>query len=235
MAESVDILAIGAHMGDVEIACGMALAAHVRQGKKVAILHLTPGEKGHPKLSPEEYARQKHAEAKEAAAVFGAQMYTLDYRDGELPVNDEVQFAICDVIRACRPQCIITHWQGSIHKDHTACALNIPNAQFYAAIKGFVRKDPPHWVGRIYYAENWEDQDGFEPEIFLEVTEADIALWQEAAEKYELFRGGVSRFPYVEYYRALARVRGAEIGCQYAVAFAVPPSAHRRRVQSLLG
>ncbi len=235
MAESVDILAIGAHIGDVEIACGMALAAHVRQDRKVAILHLTHGEKGHPTKPPEEYARQRLVEARESAAVFGAQLYTLDYHDGELPVNDEVQFAICDVIRACRPQCIITHWQGSIHKDHTACALNIPNAQFYAAIKGFERKDPPHWVGRIYFAENWEDRDGFEPEIFLEVTEEDIALWQTAAEKHELFRGGVSRFPYVEYYRSLARVRGAEVGCQYAVALAVPPSAHRRRVQSLIG
>lgn len=235
MVEKVDILAIGAHAGDVEIACGMALAAHVRQGKKVAILHLTPGEKGHPTLSPEEYAQQKLAEAHEAAALFGAQMFALPYGDGVLPVNDEVQFQICDVIRACCPQCIITHWQGSIHKDHTACALNVPHAVFYAAIKGFARQHPPHWVPRIYFAENWEDQDGFEPEIFLEVTEEDITLWQEAAEKYQLFRGGVSRFPYVEYYKALARVRGAEIGCQFAVAFAVPPSFHRRRVQNLLG
>ncbi len=234
MRERVDILAIGAHMGDVEIACGMALAAHVRQGKTVAILHLTPGEKGHPSLPAEQYARQKHEEARAAAAVYGAQLYTLDYRDGELPINDEVQFQICDVIRACRPQVILTHWHGSIHKDHTACALNIPNAIFYAAIRGFEREHPPHWVPHLYYAENWEDQEGFEPEVFLEITEADIALWQQAAEKYELFRGGISHFPYIDYYRALARVRGAEIGCLYAVAFAVPPRARRRRVSSLL-
>lgn len=234
MMEPVDILAIGAHMGDVEIACGMALAAHVRQGKRVAALHLTPGEKGHSSLSPDKYAQQKHEEARAAAAVLGAEYFALDYRDGELPVNDEIQFQICDVIRACRPRMILTHWQGSMHKDHTACALNMPNAIFYAAIKGFERDLPAHWVPGLLFAENWEDQDGFLPEHFLEVTPEDMALWQTAAEKYELFRGGVSRFPYVEYYKSLASVRGPEIGCSFAVAFALPPRARRRKVTSLV-
>jgi LmbE family N-acetylglucosaminyl deacetylase len=233
MREEVDILAVDAHICD-EVAYGMALAAHVRQGKKVAMLHLTPGEKGHPTLSPEEYAKMKHAEAQEAAAVFGAELYTLDYKDGELPVSDAVQFGICDVIRACKPKVLLTHWQGSIHKDHTNCALNIPNAIFYAAIKGFQRAAPPHWVPRLHFAENWEDKEGFEPELYLEVTEEDIALWETAMLKYALFRGGVSRFPYMDYYRAQARVRGCEIGYQYAVAFAVPPASRRRKVTTLL-
>lgn len=235
MSEPVDILAVDAHMAD-EIAYGMALAAHVRQGKKVAMLHLTPGEKGHPTLSPADYARQKHEETREAAAVYGAQVFTLDYRDGELPVSEEAQFQVCDVIRACRPQVLITHWQGSIHKDHTNCALNVPHALFYAAIKGFERAAPAHWVPRLLFSENWEDQDGFKPETFVEITEEDIAMWERAALKYALFRGGVSRFPYVDYYKALARVRGCEIGAKtgLAVAFAVPPSAHRRTVESLL-
>ena len=231
--EPVDVLAIGGHIGDCEIACGMALAAHVRQGKRVAMLHLTTGEKGHPTMPPQEYAAQKREEAKQAAEVYGSELFILDYGDGELPINDEVKFRICDVIRECRPRIIITHWQGSIHKDHTSAALNLPDAVFYAAIRGFERKLPPHSVRGTYYAENWEDRDGFVPEVFLEVTADDIAVWECAATKHALFRGGVSRFPYVDYYKALARVRGCEIGATYAVAFAVPPSARRRRVTLL--
>src|SRR5215213_2730286 len=94
----VEILTIGAHMGD-EVAWGMALAAHRRQGLSVGMLHLTPGEKGHKTLTPEEYAIQKRAEAEACAAALGAQWWALDYRDGELPVNDAVKFAIGDVIR----------------------------------------------------------------------------------------------------------------------------------------
>lgn len=233
MIEPVDILAIGAHIGDCEIACGMALAAHVRQGRRVAMLHLTPGEKGHPTIPPAEYSVQKRREAREAAAIYGSELFMFDDGDGELRPDDALKFRICDVIRECRPKAIITHWHGSMHRDHTSAALSVPDATFFAAIAGFERALPPHRVGPVYYAENWEDQSGFAPEVYLEVTEADIALWERAARTHALFRGGVSRFPYLDYYRSLARVRGCEIGVPYAVAFAVPPSAHRRRVAAL--
>jgi LmbE family N-acetylglucosaminyl deacetylase len=231
--EPVDVLAIGAHIGDCEIACGMALAAHVRQGKRVAMLHLTTGEKGHPTMPPQEYAAQKREEARQSAAIYGAEVFVFDYGDGELPVSDEVKFRICDVIRECRPRLVIGHWHGSMHKDHTNAALNLPDAIFYAAIRGFERKLPAHGVGPTYYAENWEDRDGFVPEVHLAVTPDDMALWERAARAHALFRGGVSRFPYIEYYKALARVRGCEVGLDHAVAFATPPSSRRRKVTVL--
>jgi N-acetylglucosamine malate deacetylase 1 len=231
---SVDVLTIGAHMGD-EVAWGMALAAHRRQGLSVGMLHLTPGEKGHKTMSPEEYAAQKREESRACAAVLGAEWWALDYRDGELPVSDEVKFAIGDVIRAAKPKVILSHWHGSIHKDHTAAADNLPDALFYAALPAFQRALPPHWVPRHLYGENWEDLQGYEPEVYLEVLTEDIARWEEAMRCYALFRGEVSPFPYLDYYRALARTRGCETGYEFAVTFAVPPAARRRRVQSLVG
>jgi len=229
----VDILAIGAHCGDVEISMGMALAHHVRLGKKVAILHMTPGEKGHPQMPPVDYAQQREREAKESAALLNAPVYFLPYFDGELPVNEEVKFAVCDIIRDCRPDIVLTHWSASIHKDHTNCSLNIPDAIFYAAIRHFQREEPAHWVRSLYYAENWEDPYGFEPEIYLEISEEDLDLWKQVVSKHALFRGEVVKFPYVDHYLALARVRGTEIGCDYATAFAVPPNSRRRRVKEL--
>jgi N-acetylglucosamine malate deacetylase 1 len=232
MSDGVDILGIDAHMAD-EIAYGLALASCVRQGGKVAMLHITPGEKGHPTLSAADYAAQKREEARAAAAVLGAPLYTLDYGDGELPVNDTLKFQICDVIRACKPKVIITHWQGSIHKDHTNCALNVPDAIFYAALRGFERTDPAHRGVRLYFSENWEDMDGFAPEVYLEVTPEDMAMWEEMCKQYALFRGGVSTFRYMDYYRAMAQVRGCEVGTQYAVAFGVSPLYRRRKVTNL--
>jgi len=232
VAEKVDILAIGAHAGDVEISMGMALAHHVNLGKRVAICHLTAGEKGHPTLSPEEYARQKREEADAAAAVLGAPLYMLSWKDAELPVNEEVKLALCDVIRDCRPDVILTHWQRSIHKDHTACHENIADAIFYAALKAMVREKPAHFARALYYAENWEDWEGFVPELYIELSEADMVLWQRVVDKYALFRGEIVKFPYVDYYRALARVRGIEMYVPLATAFALPSSARRRRVTS---
>ena len=234
MADKVDILAIGAHAGDAEISCGMALCRHVNQGKKVAMLHLTLGEKGSKDMTPERYAELKHTEAEYAAKAIGAQVYFLPYKDGELPVNDEVKFGIADVIRECKPNIILTHWEKSIHKDHINTNLNIPDAIFYAGIAGFERKNPAHYAGALYFAENWEDREDFVPELYLEVTPEDMKLWEEMASKYALFRGEVVKFPYVDYYRSLARVRGLEVGFDYATAFMLPKSAHRRRVQSFL-
>ena len=61
------VLAIGAHAGDAEITTGALLARHKRLGDRVALLHLTLGEGGNPKLSPAAYGEQKKREALVAA------------------------------------------------------------------------------------------------------------------------------------------------------------------------
>ncbi|MGB9620037.1 MAG: PIG-L deacetylase family protein [Armatimonadota bacterium] len=230
----VDILSVGAHAGDAEIASGIALANAVNSGKKVAMCHLTLGEKGHPNMTPRDYAELKREEAVDAAEVLDAELYILGYLDGELPVNEEVKHAIADVIRDCRPEVIITHYAASIHKDHVACHENVPDAIFYAALKAFETDKQPHFVRTLYFAENWEDKEDFVPEVILEVNEGDLELWRKAVQCYSLFRGEVVTFPYVEYYEKLARLRGIENHMPYAVAFSLPSGARRRRITSLL-
>lgn len=232
-SNKVDILAVGAHAGDAEIASGLALAHHKNLGRKVAICHLTLGEKSHPNKSAAEYAKQKRDEAMAAADTIGAELYMLPYHDGELQASDDVKLAICDVIRDCRPDVIVTHWRHSMHKDHIACHQCFPDAMFYAAVGAFERILPPHQVKSLYYAENWEDYEDFVPELYIEVTEKDIALWEKMARKYALFRGEVVKFPYVDYYKSLARVRGIEVYAENATAFAMPANARRRRKSSL--
>src|SRR2546421_2535289 len=218
MTDKVDILAVGGHAGDAEISCGMALCHHVRMGKRVAMLHCTPGERGHPTLSAADYGKQKEEEARKAADVLDAPVYFLPYSDGELPVDDTVKFAIADIIRDCRPDLILTHWRGSMHKDHTNTYLNVPDAIFYAALRTFERELPNHWARSLLYAENWEDPYGFVPEVYLELSDEDMALWEKMATQYGLFRAEWKTFPYVEYYKHLARVRGMEQSTKYATA-----------------
>jgi hypothetical protein len=66
----------------------------------------------------------------------------------------------------------------------------------------------------------------------VDVTE-DLAAWRAAATAYEHIRGGISSFPYLEYYEALARVRGAEAGRRFAVALEMDPFAKRRVLDTL--
>ena len=134
------VLAIGAHIGDAELTAGALLATCAVQGGKAVTLALTAGEKGAPAGADiAEYRRSKIAEAEAFAADLGGEAIVLDYQDGLLPDNDEVRFAVCDVIRRVRPDIIVTHHGQSMHKDHAVCHKIVVDAWFYAAIEGFQR------------------------------------------------------------------------------------------------
>ncbi len=101
------MMVVGAHAGDAEIMAGAVVAKYTSQGHQAVLVHLTPGEKGHKTLAPEKYAEQKVEEGHRAAAVLGAKAIFLPYKDAELPVNDEMKYALADLIRAETP-----------HSDH---------------------------------------------------------------------------------------------------------------------
>lgn len=227
------VLAIGAHCGDVEVTCGAVLARHRKLGDQVAILHLTLGEGGNPNMTPMAYGEQKRREAEAAARIIGAQPIFAPYRDGELPDTEEARRYVADVIRQVKPTHIITHWRNSIHKDHSATHAIVNDAVLLASLEGVVTSHPRHrGVRAVYYAENWEDPENFKPYLYVDVSDI-LETWKEAVTQYQFIKGGISSFPYREYYEALARVRGAEAGTRYAVAFDVDPFEKKRIVESL--
>jgi LmbE family N-acetylglucosaminyl deacetylase len=226
------ILAIGAHAGDMEISAGAVLAAHQARGWRVVLLHLTLGEAGNPKLSAAAYGAQKRREAEAAARALGAEALFGPYRDGELPDNEEVRRYVAGVIRRVRPDYVFTHWKRSMHRDHARASAIVSDALLLAGLASVQTGLPPHSGVRVHYTENWEDKEAFQPFLYIDVT-ASLERWKEAARKYQLFAGGVSPFPYLEYYEALARVRGAESGKKYAVTFDVEPYAKKRVLDAL--
>lgn len=67
--EPLDVIAVGAHPDDVEIACGGTLAKLVGQGYRVGIIDLTDGEPTPNSPGPE----TRLAEAQAAAKALGVQ------------------------------------------------------------------------------------------------------------------------------------------------------------------
>jgi len=227
------ILAVGAHAGDMEVTCGAVLAKHVKRGDRVVILHLTLGEGGNPNLPPEQYAVQKRREAEEAAKAIGAEVIFGPYKDGELPNDEKARQYVSDIIRQVKPTHIITHWKHSIHKDHAAAHAITVDAILLASLEGVKTNYPRHrGVKKVYFTENWEDREGFHPYIYVNVSD-EQQVWEKCVRCYEFIRGGISRFPYLDYYKALARVRGAESGFTEAVAFDVDPF-EKKQVYDLL-
>lgn len=226
------LLVIGAHAGDVENMAGATVLKHVRAGCTATVVHMTLGEAGHPTLSPDVYAEQRRQEIEASGRLMGAKVIDLPYRDGLLPKTEEVVFQVCDLIRAEKPDAILTHWKGSMHKDHTATYEIVHEALFYAALPAIERALPAHRVRSILYPENWEDMDGWRADLYLDVSD----VWEEylaVLRSHALMRGGVSNFRYLEYYDALGTTRGCLGGFRKAVALMIPPGSWVQRTEFL--
>ena len=116
----LDVVAVGAHPDDVEIACGGTLAALVQQGYQVGIIDLTDGEPTPRSPSPD----VRLAEANAAAKVLGVQLrVTLPLPNRRLYDSFENRLALAKEFRKYRPTMVLgfgdktplaspDHWQA---------------------------------------------------------------------------------------------------------------------------
>jgi N-acetylglucosamine malate deacetylase 1 len=116
----LDVIAVGAHPDDVEIACGGTLAQLVRQGYQVGIIDLTDGEPTPNSPGPE----VRFAEAQKAAAALGVQVRVqLDLPNRRLFDTFEARVMLAKEFRKYRPRLVLgfgdktplaspDHWQA---------------------------------------------------------------------------------------------------------------------------
>jgi LmbE family N-acetylglucosaminyl deacetylase len=228
------LMVVGAHDGDVENMAGALVLKHTRAGHRASIVHMTLGEAGHPNLAPERYSAQRREEVAAAARLMGAEPVVLPYRDGELPATEEVKRTVCDLVRELRPTAILTHWRGSMHKDHIATHDIVRDAIFYAALPAIQRSQPAHRVHGLYFPENWEDMENWRTDLYVDVSDVWDA-YLDVLRSHALMRGGVSSFRYLEYYDALGTVRGCLDGFRKAVALMAPTGSWVQRAGYLPG
>jgi LmbE family N-acetylglucosaminyl deacetylase len=117
---TIDVIAVGAHPDDVEIACGGTLARLAQQGYRVGVIDLTDGEP--TPHSPGPHVRLE--EAKRAAEVLGVhKRVTLDLPNRELFDSFEARVKLAKEFRRYRPRVVIgfgdktplaspDHWQA---------------------------------------------------------------------------------------------------------------------------
>jgi LmbE family N-acetylglucosaminyl deacetylase len=219
-------LAIGGHIGDMDLTAGPLLAEAVLRGHRAEILALTPGERGHPKTGPAEYKAQKIAEGAALADAIGAGFQVFDDQsDGFLGTGDDLASRVADVIRDVRADVVISHWHRSIHSDHTHAAVLAERGRFLAGLpqEGLER----HGVRRLVYAENWEDAEGFEIGGYVPVSDEAFERWRAGIEGQAFARGETYGFRYIDYYTALMTVRGCMARSERAVALGLPSGAGR--------
>src|SRR5690625_5169085 len=100
MSGKKHLMIVGAHCGDGELQAGAIAAKYAKAGHKVTFLSLTAGEKGNPpETTVEEYREQKIRESEKAAEILGAETITLDYKDAELTLSEELIDHMVKLIR----------------------------------------------------------------------------------------------------------------------------------------
>jgi len=228
------LVILGAHCGDGELQAGAIAYKYAKAGHKVTFVHLTAGEKGTPPgLSLDEYRDQKIEEAEKAAAILGAESITLDYKDAELTFNDEIITRVATLMRKLKPNVVITHWENSIHPDHALCPRIVQAAQLKAGLPGFDLEGLPAHYYSFYHSENWEDMEGYVPDLFIDVSD-EFETYLEAISQY-WFVMNSSSFRYYDYYQALGTVRGCVNRTTYAQTLKFPVGANVRRLNGIPG
>ena len=119
-------LVVGAHPDDCEFRCGGSVAAWTAASAVVSLLVVTDGAKGShdPLLSDAELRDMRRAEQHEAARVLGiSEVRFLDAPDGGVERSDALVLELVRIIRATRPEVVISHdpWLlYELHPDHRA-------------------------------------------------------------------------------------------------------------------
>ena len=142
LPEPLDVIAVGAHPDDVEIACGGTLAKLVRQGYRVGIVDLTDGEP--TPLSPGPEVRL--AEAAAAARILGVHVReTLELPNRRLFDSFETRVALAKIFRRYRPSVVlgIAAQTPLASPDHWQAMQITDAAVFYARLT----KWDPHFDG----------------------------------------------------------------------------------------
>jgi LmbE family N-acetylglucosaminyl deacetylase len=129
----LDLMAVGAHPDDVEIACGGTLAKLARKGYKVGIVDLTDGEPTPNSPGPD--ARLE--EARKAAEILGASVReNLNLPNRRLFDNFEARVALATVFRRYRPKVVIGFGGKTVlaSPDHYQAMLITDAAVFYSRL-----------------------------------------------------------------------------------------------------
>jgi bacillithiol biosynthesis deacetylase BshB1 len=132
-SQQLDVIAVGAHPDDIEIACGGTLAKLVQQGHRVGIVDLTDGEPTPRSPGPE----VRLAEARRAAEVLGAaRRVTLDLPNRRLFDSFEARVALAKEFRKYRPRLVIGLGASTplASPDHYQARLITEAAVFYSRL-----------------------------------------------------------------------------------------------------
>jgi bacillithiol biosynthesis deacetylase BshB1 len=220
-----DVLVIGAHPDDIELACGGTVAKLIQQGHKVALCDLTQGE-----LGTRGNKEIRNEEAQQAAKVLGVlTRRNLRIPDGDIEINKKNLLKIITLIRELCPSLLIIPYGIERHPDHVRTSKLCREAWYYSGlekiktkINGQVqeRHRPHHYFEFMQWME-------FEPTFIVDISDTfAIKMKSVRAHASQFYNPEskeletrLSRPDFLEVIETRCRYFGSKIGVKYGEPF----------------
>lgn len=237
--EPLDVIVVGAHPDDVEIACGGTLATLVDLGYRVGIIDLTDGEPTPHSPGPD----VRRAEAEEAAKVLGVHVRKiLPFTNRRLMDGFDERVALAIEFRRYRPKIVIGFGSKTpmASPDHYQAMQITDAAVFYSRLtkwEDVFQGTVPHVIDRqLYFRLSFEPApaSGIENSITVDITDT-------LEQKLEAIRCYKTQFPPTKAYifdrvRGLAIAAGAAANCYAGETFVSTRSLRTKDlIQTVLG
>ena len=205
------IMAIGAHLDDIEIACGGTLAKAIKAGHEVRVLIMSKSgytNKDGIVQRSDEQAVQEGIEALHTLGI--SEIEILDFPTKDIPFRSDVVNAIDVRMVAFNPDIIFTHHPFDTHQAHEGVAK--------ASIAAARRKntvffyEPITPSGRSYVP--------FKPSLYVDI-ESTLCMKIASLKCHKSEYNKFGAEDWIEGVRCRCGFRGYEIGKKYAEAFEV--------------
>lgn len=171
-AQSLRVLAIGAHPDDCDIKFGGTAVLFARMGHAVKFLSVTNGDAGHHKMGGGPLARRRYLETQESLRRLGIEEYqVLDNHDGELMPSLEIRRQIIRAIREWKADIVITHRPNDYHPDHRNTGIVVQDAAYMVVVPNIVSGTPALIKNPIflYYSDTFQRPNVFRPDIAVDI------------------------------------------------------------------
>lgn len=204
------ILAIGAHLDDIELACGGTIARAIASGHNVSMVVLSNSSYTFYNGKVMRTKKNAKSEGKKAAQMLGVTDFEVwNFPTKDIPYDSRVVEKLDKKINTLKPDIIFTHWPFDTHKSHQNTGLSsIAAARYHNSILMY---EPITPAGRSYV--------GFRPQVYIDISDyIDQKIDALRAHKTEYKKYGDR---WLEGVTARAKYRGFEIGRSYAEAFEV--------------
>lgn len=216
----MNVLAVGCHPDDIELACSGTLAKCVKRGDKVTVCHVANGNMGHEVIKPDELRIIRAEEAKKAGAMAGIEVCTMDV--GDLRVNGEdleLRDRIAELIIKVQPDFIITHARNDYMPDHVAVSKLVFDASFVASVPMY-NNGGKSALCPIFYMDTLAGIN-FQPTEYVDITD-EIELKINMLECHESqlkWMRDHDNIDFADSIRTHSKFRGYQCGVAYAEGF----------------